>query len=497
MSHTAAHSDHAPPVVPNKHPHHSHEHGEEGAPKKSWALLAVALAAQILVVLDISVVNTALPSIGGSLSLDGGDLQWLVTAYLMMSGGALLLGGRVADLLSRRGVFLTGLTLFTIASVVSGFADSAGQLIAARAVQGLSAALLTPSALSLIMTTYAGTQRKAALAMWGAVGSLGVAVGVLLGGAITTWASWQFIFWINGPIGLVALLVGRKIIARDTATRPSLGEFDLPGAMAVIGGLATLIYGLGGTATHGWWSARTVLALGLSFVLLVAFLKLEQRAARPLFPPHIWKLDSLVSGTAVMLGVTGILVGTVFLTSIFLQTVLGFSALRTGLAFLPFALAITAGTLVARHLISHASPRTIATAGLLITVAAATLLSTATSGAQFATDILPGLVALGLGVGIVFVPVSVTSMAGIPASHAGVASGFLMTGHEIGAALGVAVLSAVASTAGTLSTSSGAADAFSRGFIGAAVMGGAVAVFALLRMPKTRAAGGGGHMHMH
>jgi predicted MFS family arabinose efflux permease len=240
-----------------------------------------------------------------------------------------------------------------------------------------------------------------------------------------------------------------------------------------------------------------VLTLGLSFVLLVAFLKLEQRAARPLFPPHIWKLDSLVSGTAVMLGVTGILVGTVFLTSIFLQTVLGFSALRTGLAFLPFALAITAGTLVARHLISHASPRTIATAGLLITVAAATLLSTATSGAQFATDILPGLVALGLGVGMVFVPVSVTSMAGIPASHAGVASGFLMTGHEIGAALGVAVLSAVASTAGTLSTSSGAANAFSRGFIGAAAMGGAVTVFALLRMPKTRAAGGSGHMHMH
>ena len=193
-------------------------------------------------------------------------------------------------------------------------------------------------------------------------------------------------------------------------------------------------------------------ALAVSAVLLVAFLKLEQRAAKPLFPPHIWKLQALVSGTAVMLGVTGILVGTVFLTSIFLQTVLGFSALETGLAFLPFALAITAGTLVARHLLAHLSPRVIATVGLLVTVAASLWLSTADGGAHFATDILPGLSVLGLGVGMVFVPVSVTSMAGIPASHAGVASGFLMTGHEIGAALGVAVLSAVASRAGTLTT---------------------------------------------
>ena len=198
-----------------------------------------------------------------------------------------------------------------------------------------------------------------------------------------------------------------------------------------------------------------------------------------------------------MLGVTGLLVGTVFLTSIFLQTVLGFSALQTGAAFLPFAFAITAGTVLARHLLSHLSPRVIAATGLVIVLAAALVLSTVTSGAYFATDILPGLSALGLGVGMVFVSVSVTSMAGIPASHAGVASGFLMTGHEIGAALGVAVLSAIASTAGTLTTAAGAADAYSRGFIGAAVMAAVVAVFAMIRMPATTAAGSGGHIHMH
>ena len=262
----------------------THSNSEEHAPRKSWALLAVALAAQILVVLDISVVNTALPAIGSSLHLSGANLQWLVTAYLMMSGGGLLLGGRIADLISRRGVFLTGLTLFTLASIGSGFANSGTQLFAARAVQGLSAALLTPSALSLITTTYAGAQRKAALALWGAVGSLGVAAGVLVGGAVTTWTSWQFIFWINGPVGLVALLVGWRIIAQQATSRPRLGDFDLPGAVAVIGGLAMLIYALGGTAQYGWWSAHTEVALTASGMALVAFLKLERRADKPLFP---------------------------------------------------------------------------------------------------------------------------------------------------------------------------------------------------------------------
>lgn len=473
------------------------EHIDEHTSKKSWAVLSVALVAQILVVLDISVVNTALPSIGTSLDLSSGSLQWLVTAYLMMSGGGLLLGGRVSDLLSRRAVFLTGLGMFTTASLVSGLAANGTELIAARALQGLSAAVLTPSAMSLIMTTYAGAQRKTALALWGAVGSLGVAAGVLVGGAITTWAGWEFIFWVNGPIGLVALLAGRRIIVKDTAQPAGVRDFDFPGALAVLGGLASLVYGLGGTADHGWVSLHTAAAFGLSFVLLVGFLRLEQRATKPLFPPHIWKLNTLVSGTAVMLGVTGILVGTVFLTSIFLQTVLGFSALRAGISFLPFAFAITAGTVVAKHLMSHASPRAVATTGLLLTIGAAVLLSTASSDARYGADILPGLVVLGLGVGMVFVPVSVTSMTGIPASHAGVASGFLMTGHEVGGALGVAILSAVASSAGSLTTAAGAADAFSRGFVGAAAVGLVLAAFALLRMPKNRAAGGAGHMHMH
>jgi EmrB/QacA subfamily drug resistance transporter len=467
----------------------------DNGPRRSWVVLALALAAQILVVLDISVVNTALPTIGRDLRLDGSDMQWVVTAYLMMSGGGLLIGGRVADLLSRKKVFLTGLAVFTVASVVSGFADGATELITARAAQGLSAALMTPAALSIIMTTYAGAQRRTGLALWGAVGSLGVAAGVLLGGALTTWAGWQSIFWINAPIGAAALLVGIKVIPAVRTPRVPLNRFDLAGAATVIGSLVALVFALGATEQHGWLSARVLLALTGAALLAAAFILMERRAANPLVPPRTWKVKSLVSGTTVMLGVTGILVGTVFLTSIFVQTIMGYSAIRAGVAFIPFALAITVGTMLAKHALAHGSPRAIAAIGLLLTAGGAVVLAQASAGAGFVTDVLPGLGTIGLGVGMVFVPVSVTAMAGIPPQHAGMASGFLMTGHEVGAALGVAVLSAVASSAGSLASATGVVDGFPRGFLAAAGIAAALAVFAYLRMPATRTEGAAMHMH--
>lgn len=474
---------------------HPEQFEPDGGPRTSWVVLAIALAAQILVVLDISVVNTALPSIGRDLGLNGPELAWVVTAYLMMSGGGLLFGGRIADLLSRKRVFLTGLMVFTAASVVSGFAGDATELIAARAAQGLSAALMTPAALSLIMTTYSGAQRRTGLALWGAVGSLGVAAGVLLGGALTTWAGWQTIFWINAPIGAVAFLVGLKAIPRMTTPRAALNQFDLAGAATVIGSLAALIFALGATEQHGWLSARVLLSLAGSALLAVGFIHLERRSTSPLVPPHTWKVKPLISGTAVMLGVTGILVGTVFLTSIFVQTVMGYSAIRAGLAFVPFALAITVGTVLAKHALGHGAPRTIAAVGLLLVTGGAVLLAQASTGAAFASDVLPGMAIIGLGVGMVFVPVSVTAMAGIPPQHAGMASGFLMTGHEVGAALGVAVLSAVAATAGTLTTAEGVVNSVPRGFLAAAAIAAALAVFAHLRMPTERAEGAAMHMH--
>jgi EmrB/QacA subfamily drug resistance transporter len=489
-SHTAAdaaHLVHAPATT--------HAGDTDAGPRKSWVVLALALAAQILVVLDISVVNTALPSIGRDLHLRGSDMQWVVTAYLMMSGGGLLFGGRIADLLSRKRVFLTGLAVFTVASIVSGFADSAAELITARAAQGLSAALMTPAALSIIMTTYSGAQRRTGLALWGAVGSLGVAAGVLLGGALTSWAGWQTVFWVNAPVGAVAFLVGLKVVRGVRAPRVSVNQFDLVGAATAIGSLATLIFSLGATEQHGWLSAQALVSLTVAALLAVAFVVIERRAAHPLVPPHTWKVKSLVSGTTVMLGVTGVLVGTVFLTSIFVQTVMGYSAVRTGVAFVPFALAITVGTVLAKHALAHGTPRTIAGIGLLMVTGGAVLLAQASARADFATDILPAMAVIGLGVGMVFVPVSVTAMAGIASQHAGMASGFLMTGHEIGAALGVAVLSAVASTAGSLSSSAGVVNGFPRGFLAAAGIAALLAVFAYLRMPAVRAEGAATRMH--
>jgi predicted MFS family arabinose efflux permease len=346
------------------------------------------------------------------------------------------------------------------------------------------------------MTTYSGAQRRKGLALWGAVGSLSIAGGVLLGGALTTWAGWQLIFWINVPIGAAALIVALRILPKDTTRRADLTHFDFAGALTAIGGLTALMFGLGGAAAQGWISTRTLTALSLSALLLAAFVLIERRVPRPLVPPHTWKITTLVSGTTVMLGVTGILVGTVFLTSIFFQTVLGFSALRAGVAFLPLALAITAGTYVAGKLLAHAAPRTIAAAGLALAATGAALLSSASGSAQFVPDLLPGLLVVGLGVGMVFVSVSVTAMAGIPPQHAGMASGFLMTGHEVGAALGVAVLSAVAATAGSLTSPAGVAAGFSRGFIAAALAAALLAVLAFVRMSSTSATEGVS-MHMH
>ena len=471
------------------------EHGNE--PRQSWAVMVLALVAQVLVLLDISVVNAALPSIGRSLNLSSGDLPWLVTAYLLTSGGGQLLGGRVADLLPRRRVFLAGMTVFTTASLLSGFASSVGELVGTRAAQGLGAALMTPAALSLIMTTYTGAQRTRGLALWGAVGSLSVAAGVLLGGALTTWAGWQLIFWVNVPIGLLALIAGMHLLPRETTTPAALRQFDLPGAATAIGGLAALMFALGSTAQHGWLSVRTLLALAVAAGLLTAFVRIETGATRPLLPPHTWKVKTLVSGTTVMIGITGLLVGAVYLCSIFLQTVLGFSALEAGLSFLPMALALAVGTHVAAKALGHLAPRTVAATGLGVAALSSALLATADAGSGYTTGVLPGLLLLGLGLGLVFVSVSISAMHGIPARHAGMASGFLMTGHEVGAALGVAVLSAIATTAGDLTAAAGAANATSRGFTGAAILTVGCAVVALWRMPAVPLAAGAGGMHMH
>ncbi|MDT4936047.1 MAG: hypothetical protein QOK11_3939, partial [Pseudonocardiales bacterium] len=378
--------------------------GAEDGARRPWTVLILALAAQVLVVLDISVVNTALPTIGRSLSLRSADLQWLVTAYLLTSGGGLLLGGRVADVFLRRRVFLAGMAIFTTASMASGMAGTAGVLIAARAGQGLGAALMTPAALSLIMTTYSGAQRAKGLAMWSAVGSMGIAAGVLFGGALTTWAGWQMIFWINVPVGIVVLVAGWLALPKQAAAHGMAKQLDLPGGLTVVAGLGAIIVGIQSITSRGWTSPATIGAFALAAVLLSAFIRIEQRARTPLVPPHTWRIRSLVAGSGTMAGVTAVLVGVIFLTSIFCQTVLGYSAVRTGVALVPLALAITAATHVARHVLARTSARNVAASGLAVTAAGAFLLQRASTHPSYPA-VLPGLVVLGLGAGVVFVAV--------------------------------------------------------------------------------------------
>src|ERR671915_1159838 len=347
------------------HPAPGHEASASDAPQP-WSILLLLGAAQFMVVLDITVVNVALPSIGAALGFAAADLQWVVTIYVLLTGGLLLLGGRLADRFDRRLVFLTGLSLFTAASLASGLAPSPGALIAARAAQGIGAALLTPAALSIVTTTYTGSQLTKALSAWGAIGSAGAAVGVLLGGVLTSGLSWEWIFLVNVPVGIAAITLTLRLIPAGT---PGRGRLDLPGAVTVVAGLMLLVYALDGTADHGWGSARTLLLLALAAGILAVFAVVERASRRPLLPPATWRHRSLVSSAAMVLGVTGILVGTFFLNSLYLQHVLDASALETGLGFLPLALSIGAAAQLASHLLPHVGTRAVVVGGLVLVAA--------------------------------------------------------------------------------------------------------------------------------
>jgi len=462
---------------------------------RPWGPMLVALVAQVLVVIDVSVANTAMPTIGHELGLAGSDLQWVVTAYLLMSGGFLLLGGRISDLVSRRAVFLTGLTLFTTASLFTGFASGAAELIAGRAAQGAAAALMTPAALSIISTTYTGKQKARGLALWGAIGGLGIAVGVALGGVLTTWVSWEAIFWINVPIGVLAIAGTFHVVAEDHKGPVSLAQFDVPGAVVGVGSLAGLMFTLARVESQGWASVQTAVGLTGAALLMVGFVIIEGRAKQPLVHPHTWKISSLVSSTTVMLGITGLLMSVVFLTSIFGQTALGYSALESGLAFLPLAVTLVVGTHLAAHSSSQLPVRTMAACGLVVVASGGVLLSRADETSSYLGGLLPGLCLIGVGAGLVFAAVAGTAMNGIPAKHTGMASGFLMTGHEVGAALGVAVLSAIAGTAGQLTAASGVVEAYGRGSLAVTVAALAFAALAAVWMPGGKAYAA--HMHIH
>jgi len=468
--------------------------GEHEA-RRPWTVLALMLMAQFMVILDVSVVNVALPTIGKSLSFSSGDYQWVVSAYVLLSGGLLLFGGRLADLFDRRTMFLTGLGLFTIASLVSATASSAATMTLSRGAQGAGAAMLTPAALSIIVTTYAGKQRATALAIWGTIGSMGIAAGVLVGGLLTSALGWRSIFFVNVPIGIVAAALSLRLVARSHGSG-SARSLDVPGAITLITGLLAMVYAIEAAGTHGWTSTQSVVGATVSTVLLTAFWLVERRVSAPLVPSGTWRIRSLISASTVMAVVTGAIVGAIFMSSLFLQQVLGSSAVVAGVQFLPLAAAITLGAALASHVIGHVGPRPLMVVGLLIVAAGAAYLATMDSEPSYWTGVLPGFIVIGLGTGPMFVAISIAAMGGISHEQSGLASGVMMTGHEVGAALGVATLTAVA---GDLTTRAGLIDAFPRVFAAIALAMVALSVFVALVVPRQNASAGhgGGHGHGH
>jgi EmrB/QacA subfamily drug resistance transporter len=461
--------------------------------RRPWSLLILLCVAQFMVILDATVVNVALPSIGRALHFAAGDLQWVVTAYVLLSGGLVLLGGRAADVAGRRRMFLAGMAVFTAASLASGLAPDAGALVASRAGQGLGAALLTPAALSIITTTYSGAQRATALSVWGAIGGAGAGAGVLAGGVLTTWLGWRSVFLVNVPVGAVAGVVSLRLVPRSPALARIGRDLDLPGAVLATAGLVTGVYALASAPAHGWGSARTLLLLAVSLGLLAAFAVAERSARRPLLPLGTLRSRSLVAGAAVMLGATGLLVGTFFLNSLYLQDVQHASPLRAGLEFLPVTVVIGLGAHLASRLLPRAGTRGLAVAGLVLMGGGALVLSSASARAGYLTGLLPGLLIIGAGVGLVFPAVSVTAMSQVAADRAGLASGLMTTAHEIGAALGVAVFSAVSIAVGGGGFAVGGAvfaAGYRHGFTVAAGAAAVLAVLAAVAVPAVRPADG-------
>jgi EmrB/QacA subfamily drug resistance transporter len=457
--------------------------------RQQWTLLILLSVAQFMVILDATVVNVALPSIARSLGFQAGGLQWVVTAYVLASGGLVLLGGRAADVLGRRQVFLAGLAVFTAASLASGLAPAAGPMIAARFGQGAGAALLTPAALSIITTTYTGSRRARALGIWGAIGGAGAAAGVLAGGIMTTWLGWRAVFLVNVPVGVAAAVVSLRVVPVTPARRRDARDLDLPGAALAVAGLVTLAYGLAQAPAYGWTSARTAWLLALAAVLLAAFAAAEVLARRsgrsPLVPAQIWRNRPLVAGVLVMFAGTGILVATFFLNTLYLQEVLHDSALKVGLEFLPLALIIGLGAQLAAHLLPRAGSRLLIVAGLVLMAGGALLLTNVSARSGYVAGMLPGLLVIGLGTGLVLPATAVTGMSEVGHDHAGAASGLMSAAHEIGAAFGVAVFSAVAVVA-----SGGISVGYRHGFDAAAAIAAGVALLAAVSVPVVRPAAG-------
>jgi len=413
---------------------------------KNLALVLLAMT-QFVIVIDASIVNVALPSIGAHLHFSRDNLTWVVNAYTLTFGGFLLLGGRMADLLGRRRMFMLGLVVFSLASLAGGVAQSETWLIAARATQGLGAAIVSPAALSIITTTFAdGAERNRALGIWGAVAGAGGAAGVLLGGILTSWLSWRWVLFVNVPIGLIAAALAPRMLG-ESRRQEAGNSFDIAGAVAVTGGLALLVYAVVDAVNVGWGATQTIACLAAAVVLLIAFVAIELRQHDPLMPFAIFRLRTLRGANIVGLLIGMSLFSMFFFISLYLQGVLHYSAIRTGISYLPLAVGIIISAGLASQLVTRIGFKPTLVAGLLLVAGGLLWFSQVPGTAgSFATNVLGPSLLAAFGFGLAFVPVTIAAVTGTKPHQAGLASGLINTSQQIGGALGLAILATIANS---------------------------------------------------
>ena len=400
-----------------------------------------------MVILDAAIVNVALPSIKTDLGFSRTGLQWVITAYAILFGGTLLLGGRLADLLGRRRMFVAGLALFALSSLLSGFAWSAGSLIAFRAVQGLGGALLAPAALSLLMTTFAeGRERNRALGIYGAASGSGAAAGVLLGGVLTSYFGWSWIFFVNVPVAAIAIALTPYLL-RESRADLAHRHFDLAGAASVTSGLMLLVYGLTRATTDGWGSPVTLGLIGAAAALVAAFVAIESRSRSPLLPLRIFRLRALSAANVTMALVGAVTFSEFFVLTLYVQDVLHYSAVESGVAFVAFALSVVVASNLAQAVVGRVGVRPTLVAGLALATISLGLLTRLPVDGHYFWDLFPAFVLGGAGLGFAFVPVTIASLTGVERADAGVASGLVNTARQIGGAIGLATVSTIAASA--------------------------------------------------
>jgi EmrB/QacA subfamily drug resistance transporter len=466
----------------------SENRGVEGAAPHSkgrLALLGVLLVAQLMVILDITAVNIALPSLASDMKLSGAAISWAITSYSLVFGSLLLFGGRAADLIGRKRLFLTGLGVFTTASLASALAGTAGELFASRAGQGLGAAMLSPAALSIITTAFHGKQRAKALAAWGAVGGAGAAIGVLVGGLLTEIGDWRMIFYVNVPVAVALVVTALKVIPADTET-PRWRGLDLPGALLATGSLGALVYAITQAQIVGWSSLQTIGTIAAGLAGLLAFAAFERRTKNPLVRVGRLADRAVGGGLFLMLAAAGSIFGLFLLCSLDLQTVLGTGPLKTGLAFIPLALAAGVGAHAAGHLVGWHGVRGPLASAFVIAASGMALLAHVGEHGTYLRNVLPGMLVAGFGLGIAVVSVSIAILTGAREGETGMISGLNSTGHEIGGTIGIAVFSAIATGATGALGGAHAASGIAHAFVAAGILASVASLVALAVLPKAR-----------